>query len=48
MKATAPRYDDGHEVEEPDVDPDELEEPDTTLHEYSGEPEREEQMAEEP
>jgi len=48
MKGTALRYDDDDEVEEADEDSDEVEELDTTLPEYSGEPELEEELAEEP
>ena len=48
MKGTALRYDDEDEVEEADEDSEEVEELDTTLPEYSGEPELEEELVEEP
>jgi len=48
MKGSALRYDDEDEVEEADEDSEEVEELDTTLPEYSGEPEREEELVEEP
>jgi tetratricopeptide (TPR) repeat protein len=48
MKGTALRYDDDDEVEEADEDSEEVEELDTTLPEYSGEPELEEELVEEP
>ena len=48
MKGTALRYDDEDEVEEVDEDSEEVEELDTTLPEYSGEPELEEELVEEP
>ena len=48
MKGTAVRYDDDDEVEEADEDSEEVEELDTTLPEYSGEPELEEELVEEP
>lgn len=47
MKGSALRYDDDEEVEEADEDSEEVEELDTTLPEYSGEPEDEEELAEE-
>ncbi len=48
IKGTALRYDDDDEVEEADEDSEEVEELDTTLPEYSGEPEDEEELVEEP
>jgi tetratricopeptide (TPR) repeat protein len=48
MKGSALRYDDEEEVEEADEDSEEVEELDTTLPEYSGEPELEEELVEEP
>ncbi|MCV0404338.1 MAG: tetratricopeptide repeat protein [Chloroflexi bacterium] len=48
MKGSALRYDDDDEVEETDEDSEEVEELDTSLPEYSGEPELEEELAEEP
>jgi len=48
MKGTALRYDDDDEVEESEEESEEVEELDTTLPEYSGEPELEEELAEEP
>jgi tetratricopeptide (TPR) repeat protein len=48
MKGNALRYDDEDEVEEADEDSEEVEELDTTLPEYSGEPELEEELVEEP
>lgn len=48
MKGTALRYDDDDEVEEVDEDSEEVEELDTSLPEYSGEPEDEEELVEEP
>jgi tetratricopeptide (TPR) repeat protein len=48
MKGSALRYDDEDEVEEADEDAEEVEELDTTLPEYSGEPELEEELVEEP
>ncbi len=48
MKGSALRYDDDEEVEETDEDSEEVEELDTSLPEYSGEPELEEELAEEP
>ena len=48
MKGSALRYDDDDEVEEADEDSEEVEELDTTLPEYSGEPELEEELVEEP
>jgi tetratricopeptide (TPR) repeat protein len=47
MKGNALRYDDEDEVEEADEDSEEVEELDTTLPEYSGEPELEEELVEE-
>jgi tetratricopeptide (TPR) repeat protein len=47
MKGSALRYDDDEEVEEADDDSEEVEELDTTLPEYSGEPEDEEEIVEE-
>lgn len=47
MKGSALRYDDEDEVEEADEDSEEVEELDTTLPEYSGEPELEEELVEE-
>lgn len=47
MKGTALRYDDDDEVEETDEESEEVEELDTTLPEYSGEPELEEELIEE-
>jgi tetratricopeptide (TPR) repeat protein len=48
MKGSALRYDDDEEVEEADDDSEEVEELDTTLPEYSGEPDIEEELVEEP
>jgi tetratricopeptide (TPR) repeat protein len=48
IKGSALRYDDDDEVEEADEDSEEVEELDTTLPEYSGEPELEEELVEEP
>jgi len=48
MKSTALRYDDDDEVEDADEDSEEVEELDTSLPEYSGEPEDEEELVEEP
>ena len=48
MKGTALRYDDDDEAEEVDEDSEEVEELDTTLPEYSAEPEDEEELIEEP
>ena len=48
MKGSALRYDDEDEVEEADEDTEEVEELDTTLPEFSGEPELEEELVEEP
>ncbi|MGH2381898.1 MAG: hypothetical protein ACRDG7_11855, partial [Candidatus Limnocylindria bacterium] len=48
IKGTALRYDDDDEVEEADEDSEEVEELDTTLPEYSSEPELEEELVEEP
>ena len=48
IKGTALRYDDEDEVEEADEDTEEVEELDTTLPEYSAEPELEEELVEEP
>ena len=48
IKGSALRYDDEDEVEEADEESEEVEELDTTLPEYSGEPELEEELAEEP
>ncbi len=47
MKGSPVRYDDEDEVEEADDDSEEVEELDTTLPEYSGEPELEEELVEE-
>jgi len=47
IKGTAVRYDDEDEVEEADEDSDEVEELDTTLPEFSSEPELEEELVEE-
>jgi tetratricopeptide (TPR) repeat protein len=47
IKGTALRYDDDEESEEPDEDSDEVEELDTTLPEFSTEPELEEDLLEE-
>ncbi len=47
MKGTALRYDDEEESEEVDEESEEVEELDTTLPEYSGEPELEEELLEE-
>lgn len=47
MKAGALRYDDDEETEEPDEDSEEVEELDTTLPEYSAEPDDEEELVEE-
>lgn len=47
MKGTALRYDDDEESEEPDEDAEEVEELDTTLPEFSTEPELEEDLLEE-
>jgi tetratricopeptide (TPR) repeat protein len=48
LKGSALRYDDEDEPEETDEDSEEVEELDTTLPEYSGEPEDEEEPVEEP
>ena len=48
MKGSALRYDDDEEVEEADEDSEEVEELATTLPEYSGEPDIEEELVEEP
>jgi tetratricopeptide (TPR) repeat protein len=48
IKGTPLRYDDDDEVEEADEDSEEVEELDTTLPEYSSEPELEEEPVEEP
>ena len=48
MKGSALRYDDDDEGEEADEDSEEVEELDTTLPEYSSEPELEEELVEEP
>jgi hypothetical protein len=48
MKGTALRYDDEEEVEEVEEETEEVEELDTTLPEYSAEPELEEELIEEP
>ena len=48
MKGSALRYDDDDEAEEIDEDSEEVEELDTTLPEYSAEPEDEEELVEEP
>ncbi|MDQ2934232.1 MAG: tetratricopeptide repeat protein [Chloroflexota bacterium] len=48
MKGTPLRYDDEEESEEFDEESEEVEELDTTLPEYSGEPELEEELIEEP
>lgn len=48
MKGSPLRYDDEDEVEESDEDTEEVEELDTTLPEYSAEPELEEELVEEP
>ena len=47
IKGSALRYDDEDEVEEADEESEEVEELDTTLPEYSGEPELEEELVEE-
>lgn len=47
MKGSAVRYDDDDETEETDEDAEEVEELDTTLPEYSAEPELEEELVEE-
>lgn len=47
MKGSALRYDDEEEVEEADEDSEEVEELDTSLPEYSGEPDVEEELVEE-
>ncbi len=47
MKGSALRYDDEEESEEPDEDSEEVEELDTSLPEYSAEPELEEEVLEE-
>jgi tetratricopeptide (TPR) repeat protein len=47
MKGSALRYDDDEESEEPDEDSEEVEELDTSLPEYSAEPELEEELLEE-
>ncbi len=47
MKGTAVRYDDDEESEEPDEESEEVEELDTTLPEFSAEPELEEELLEE-
>lgn len=48
MKGTALRYDDEDEIEEVEEESEEVEELDTTLPEYSAEPELEEELIEEP
>jgi tetratricopeptide (TPR) repeat protein len=48
IKGTALRYDDDDELEEVDEDTEEVEELDTTLPEFSAEPEDEEELIEEP
>jgi hypothetical protein len=48
MKGSALRYDDEDEVEEAEEEAEEVEELDTTLPEYSAEPELEEELIEEP
>jgi tetratricopeptide (TPR) repeat protein len=48
MKGTPLRYDDEEESEEVDEEPEEVEELDTTLPEFSAEPELEEELLEEP
>jgi tetratricopeptide (TPR) repeat protein len=48
MKGTALRYDDDEEQEEVDEDSEEVEELDTSLPEYSAEPDDEEELADEP
>jgi len=48
MKGTPLRYDDEEESEEFEEESEEVEELDTTLPEYSGEPELEEELIEEP
>jgi hypothetical protein len=48
MKGSALRYDDDEEEVEAEEDAEEVEELDTTLPEYSGEPELEEELVEEP
>ena len=48
MKGTALRYDDDDDLEEVDEDSEEVEELDTTLPEFSAEPEDEEELIEEP
>jgi tetratricopeptide (TPR) repeat protein len=48
MKGTALRYDDDEESEELDEEPEEVEELDTSLPEFSAEPELEEELLEEP
>ncbi|HSK93112.1 MAG TPA: tetratricopeptide repeat protein [Candidatus Angelobacter sp.] len=48
MKGSALRYDDDEEVEEADEDSEEVEELDTSLPEYSGEPDVEEELVDEP
>ena len=48
MKGSALRYDDEDETDEADEDTEEVEELDTTLPEYSAEPELEEELVEEP
>jgi tetratricopeptide (TPR) repeat protein len=48
MKAAAVRYDDEEEVEESEEESEEVEELDTTLPEYSAEPDLEEELIEEP
>ena len=48
MKGSALRYDDEDELEEVDEDTEEVEELDTTLPEFSAEPEDEEELIEEP
>ncbi len=47
MKGTALRYDDEEEAEEPDEESEEVEELDTSLPEYSAEPDLEEELIEE-
>jgi hypothetical protein len=48
MKGPALRYDDDEESEETEEEPEEVEELDTTLPEFSAEPELEEELLEEP
>jgi hypothetical protein len=47
MKGSALRYDDDEESEEPDEEAEEVEELDTSLPEFSAEPELEEELIEE-